>query len=393
MRGQFSYAVIVILLLQGFISWLVYILLRRLLAVFNHKRVQYGYWGLTLLSMAALPLNRLLLAGTWPRWMEFSFTWLIGLIFMLPLLLLWQGAVSFRGWLKKEKDDRKQEGPSMSRRDFLKASAAAAPLTAFGFSATGVYGASEVVLQRYSLQLPKFPAGLKELKIAQISDTHLGAYFSLAQLKGVLSRLQAEKPDMLVITGDFIDDLQLLEEAVEELAKAADSFPLGIYFCWGNHEYFKDIWRIRRALAGSPIEVLENSSRKIQAGEGFFHLAGVDYPWAKDKEEQEALGSSYLKKAVQGISKDAFIILIAHHPHFLSHSFKARIPFTLAGHTHGGQLGLFGKYPLPPLYEYMRGIYERDGCFGYVSVGTGHWLPFRLGCPAEAVIFTLSKKE
>lgn len=65
------------------------------------------------------------------------------------------------------------------------------------------------------------------------------------------------------------------------------------------------------------------------------------------------------------------------------------ISLTLSGHTHGGQVALFGHSLLPIQYQYRRGLYQRQSCYGYVSTGTGQWLPFRLGCPAEVAFFTL----
>lgn len=389
MRVHFFF---IVLLIEGFISFLVFVLLRKLLPIFRDNRLSYGYWLLTLSSMAVMPLSRFLSFESWPSWLNSSFVWLLGVIFMLPLLLLWQGVVLLRNQITGKRRYSAYGRRGMTRRDFLKSSAVLAPAVGLGLSSAGVYGASEIKLWHHTLEVPTFPAGLEQLKVAQISDTHIGTFFSLEQLDGILTRLEGEKADLLVITGDLIDDLKFLESTVQRLSQAAKRFPFGVYFCWGNHEYFRDIGRIRSALAASPIVVLENSNRKLTINGSELYLAGVDYPWSKNKAEEEEVCRRFLGSALQGIPQDAMVLLLSHHPDFISHAFQAQIPLTLSGHTHGGQLGLFGKFPLLPLYKYMRGLYEQDGCYSYVSTGTGHWLPFRLGCPAEAAVFTLKKK-
>jgi len=88
---------------------------------------------------------------------------------------------------------------------------------------------------------------------------------------------------------------------------------------------------------------------------------------------------------------NAFTVMIAHHPDFLFDGFANKIPLTLAGHTHGGQV-VIGGVPVSPLpYRYMRGLYQENQGYGYVSSGAGHWIPFRFGCPPEISIFTLRK--
>jgi len=97
--------------------------------------------------------------------------------------------------------------------------------------------------------------------------------------------------------------------------------------------------------------------------------------------------------ALSSIPAGACRILISHHPDFIEDAFAAGIPLTLTGHTHGGQVYLFGKSLLPVQYRYMRGIYRQNGLYAYVHVGTGHWLPFRVDCPPEIAVFTLTRKS
>jgi predicted MPP superfamily phosphohydrolase len=308
--------------------------------------------------------------------------WLIGIFLMLPLLLFWRGLAA----VGKHKTNK----TGLSRRDFICKSAQALPIVSLGLSAKGVYDAGEVTVQRHELFLPGLTQELGRLKIVQISDTHIGPFFDLRSLDHVLKLAAEQQPDLTVITGDLIDELSLLDETMERLARFAALMPYGLYYTWGNHEYFRNRGKIREALAKSPLKVLENSSWQVTDGEHPFYLLGVDYPWAKNAEEMRQVTQDFLRKALNKTPENAFKILLSHHPDFIDNAFDAGIPFTLTGHTHGGQVNVAGHSLLPVQYKYMRGLYRQGELAGYVSTGAGNWLPFRLGCPAEIAVFTLS---
>jgi predicted MPP superfamily phosphohydrolase len=255
----------------------------------------------------------------------------------------------------------------------------------------GTYSARfEMAVRRLELPFRKLPPALRGFKIAQISDTHVGTFFTLDRLDEVIELVKQEKPDMVVITGDLIDDLTLLRPCIAKLSQFAAVIPYGIYYCWGNHEYFRDIKRIREELLKSPIHVLGNSNAPIVVGETTFYMLGVDYPWATTNPEKKEKQRQFLAKAQANIPDEAFKILLAHHSDFIADGFANEIPLTLSGHTHGGQINLLGHSLLPIKYQYMRGLYQENHNYGYVNVGAGQWFPFRIGCPPEISIFTLT---
>lgn len=328
------------------------------------------------------------------RWItplvDVAFIWIIGGSILLCLFPIFFAA------RRLEKQDRagdetcNPEYFNASRRTFLQKMLYAAPVLSLGISAQGVYSAErEMVIQHISLSFHGLSRNLEGFKIAQISDTHLGPFFSLERLDEVLQLVIKEKPQLVVITGDLIDDLNLLAPAIQKLSRFCSSIPYGVYFCWGNHEYFRDINRIKRALADSPVHVLKNSNIAIEVGETKLYILGVDYPWPKDAVEKEKTRQQFLAKAEQDVPAGAFKVLLAHHPDFLFNAFSSQIPLTLSGHTHGGQVNILGKSLLPVSYRYMRGLYTENHSYGYVSPGTGQWVPFRIGCPPEIGIFTL----
>jgi cytidyltransferase-like protein len=97
-----------------------------------------------------------------------------------------------------------------------------------------------------------------------------------------------------------------------------------------------------------------------------------------------------VRKAVKDIPQEELVntILLAHHPEYIDNGAELGIPLTLTGHTHGGQVGIFGL-PLIPVYKYNRGFVKLGASLGYVHSGNGSWLPLRIGCPPEIAYFRL----
>ena len=96
---------------------------------------------------------------------------------------------------------------------------------------------------------------------------------------------------------------------------------------------------------------------------------------------------------MNGAPADGFTILMSHRPEGLNAAAALGIPLTLAGHTHGGQFGWFGRSIFEPWlpHRYLWGKYQKDQSQLYTSAGVGHWFPFRLGCPPEAPIIVLKR--
>ena len=282
----------------------------------------------------------------------------------------------------------------------------------------------------YDIPINNLPTELKDFKIAQISDIHLGAFYSLERLKQLLSRIVEVKPDLLAITGDIFDSVEINDEAIKLVDSFCDKFKYGIFYCHGNHEHHRGIKPIEEGLSKTKIHWLVNSAFNITTSklinDGYsgsntadnakfnqnsefripnsaLIIIGVDYPvrspvmHSKDDEEQKLFNQrkhDYLSQAMKNVPKDAVCILLAHHPEFIDDAADFNIQLTLTGHTHGSQIGFFGV-PLLPVFKYTRGMFEHLGsdgltnCYGYVHVGNGSWFPFRLGCPPEIAYFTL----
>ena len=249
----------------------------------------------------------------------------------------------------------------------------------------------------YDVPIKNLPPELEGFKIAQISDIHLGAYYSLERLEALLQRVADAKPDLLAITGDIFDDVPMNPTAIKIVDAFTDKFKFGIYYIHGNHEYLRNIGAIEQMLTQTKIHWLNNSSSPVTSK---LYILGVDYPRrapitsTADKEREKIFADTrknFVDKAMENVPDDSIKILLAHHPEFIDDGAERNFALTLTGHTHGSQFGIFGV-PLFPVFKYTRGVVKIGDSFGYVHVGNGSWFPFRIGCPPEIAYFTLKTR-
>lgn len=333
----------------------------------------------------------LLLAGErlfpWPDWLArwvlilLSGIWMAQLIFGVLAVLL-------RGLRRILQ--RSAAVPLDPERRRLLQGAAACPFLAGG---AGVYGSTagrtHTVVREFPVPLPGIGPEIDGFRVAQISDIHLGLFFSLDDLTTLLEKTAALGVDALLITGDLFDDDEMNTAAAERVDSFVNRFPHGIWFCYGNHEYFRDIDRTKQALAKSRIRVLANDRARVVNGVRPLYFAGVDYP--VPRAEFDRLRVRYTEKAMQGVPQGAVTIFLAHHPDFIDDAAAYGAALVLTGHTHGGQIGVFGIPLVPPVFKYMRGLYRVKDTIGYVHCGNGSWFPYRLGCPPEIAVFRIEK--
>jgi len=249
----------------------------------------------------------------------------------------------------------------------------------------------------YDVPIKNLPPELNGFRLAQISDLHLGAYFSLERLENLLQRIADSKPDLLAITGDIFDDVHMNPAAIKIVDSFTEKFRYGIFYIHGNHEHFRGIHAIEEMLAQTKIHWLVNRAEHVTSK---LFILGVDYPprapitSSNDKEREKLFADTrknFVDAAMEFVPDDAIKILLAHHPEFIDDGAERNFALTLTGHTHGSQIGIFGV-PLFPVFKYTRGVVKIGDSFGYVHVGNGSWFPFRLGCPPEIAYFTLKTK-
>ncbi len=290
-----------------------------------------------------------------------------------------------------------------------------AGLGAFGAS-TAAYGFGvEPVLRlgitRYNITPPQWPADL-HLTIAVIADLHAcDPWMSLDRIETIVARTNALKADVIVMLGDYVAGHRHVTRYIpaSEWAPVLGGLkaPLGVHAILGNHDWWEDKTAqrdgqgptiARRALEAAGIPVYENDARRLtKSGRGFW-LAGLGdqlaYLPARRFRPVKRIGVDDLAATLAKITDDAPVVLLAHEPD-VAVRVPARVALQLSGHTHGGQVRLFGWSPVAPTRYGNKFAYghTREKCDVIVSGGLGcSIMPFRLGVPPEIVLVTLGKE-
>lgn len=240
-----------------------------------------------------------------------------------------------------------------------------------------------------SLQVPRWHAEHRSLRIAVLTDLHVGApHMKLDKLREVVERTNREQPDVVLVLGDLVIDGVAGGTFVEPEPIAAElgrlRAPLGTIAVLGNHDWWNDGERITKALRQAGLSVLENESRRIERDGRSFWVAGVADAWTRRPDIAGSLA--------QTDSRDP-VILITHNPDIFP-GVPSRVSLTLAGHTHGGQvnLPLVGRPIVPSNFgqRYASGHVVEDGRHLFVCDGIGtSIIPVRFRVPPQIVILTL----
>lgn len=258
----------------------------------------------------------------------------------------------------------------------------------------GVYGSVDGEIrkqvERYTVESEDVPAAFDGFRVAQITDNHIGPYYTNADLLGDLDRAKAEGADVVMLTGDLIDDVRVMPDTAKILNARAGFFPYGIIYVRGNHELYRDPNYIESELRKTPVRILENTHMVLSKNGDSLYIAGVDYPERRGDARTEEM-AEMVESAFAGIPKDGAKIFLAHHSDFIDAGFENNAFLTLTGHTHAMQFGIFGKPMITP-FRYTRGMYSDSVRYGYVSRGIGGWFPFRFDTSRELTMFTLKKK-
>ncbi|MGC4093780.1 MAG: metallophosphoesterase [Polyangiaceae bacterium] len=208
-------------------------------------------------------------------------------------------------------------------------------------------------------------------------------------MKQLLDELREDPPDLIALTGDVADHIGELRAGLELVMQFAPRS--GVYAALGNHEYLNDIRRTLPVYQQSGVELLLDRSTCIQIGAAKLFIAGVDDPVFNGR-----VGPFFERtvsaRAAEAPS-DAFRLLLCHRPQGFEAAARHGFELTLSGHTHGSQLGLFGRSAIEVLFglPYQWGKYRRGSSRLYTTSGFGHWFPFRLNCPAEAPLIILQR--
>ncbi len=295
-------------------------------------------------------------------------------------------------------------GFSASRRTFFQYAAVLAggfPFLAatYGFAT----GRLRFTVERVEVPVANLPPELDGLRIAQLSDIHIGDYMPPREIARAVAMTNDLRPDISFVTGDFISgEGDPLDACITELSRLRA--PLGVWGCNGNHEIYAgaedDAERLFREKG---MRLLRASTAVVEHNGGRFNLLGVDYQ--RDHMTSAEPTGPMLHEVEHLIRRDMPNVLLSHNPNSFHRAAELGIELSLAGHTHGGQVKFeivdHSISPARLISPFVAGLYhlpmqmngDRQQKAGlYVNRGLGTLgFPVRIGVPPEITLLTLRR--
>ena len=236
-------------------------------------------------------------------------------------------------------------------------------------------GLSKPILNTINVKVEGFTK--EAYTIIQLSDVHVGRTLKKAFVEDLVKRTNAENPDIVVLTGDLID--QEISKIKEDLAPL-QNINAPTFFTLGNHEFFHNVDEILPHIKSLGITVLINENLEIKKNDFSFNLVGLS------DEMGSRLGHLPIKvkKAYKDINPELPTIVLAHQPKTLLRLNQQPCDLMLSGHTHGGQIFPFGILVMVD-QPYLAGLYQHNNKQQiFVSRGAGYWgPPIRVLAPPE----------
>ena len=296
-----------------------------------------------------------------PEWLLWVWDWACsGLLLLFLLSLVW--------WVRRGR-------------------AVVLPVAAWGLAAYGfACGVMLPGVREVELAYPDLPAELDGYRIVQLSDLHCCASMRGWRTRGVVDRVNACRPDLICLTGDYVDGyVERLAADLEPLCdlKATD----GVYAIRGNHEYFIDYKSWRKWFAAKGFRFLVNECafpRKSLALGGVNDRTGMRY---RDVPPD-------VRWAFASATNGEFRVLLQHQPRDAEENFERfGVRLQLSGHTHGGMAPGLDRIIARCNSGFVRGVYALPGGYLNVSAGVGQWagFPLRFLNPPEIVVLVLRK--
>jgi uncharacterized protein len=262
------------------------------------------------------------------------------------------------------------------------------PIFTFGLTGIAMAQLNNVRVRRFILPIVDLPKELDGMTIAQVSDMHVGRFTKGEVLQKTIRLVNEMRADLVLLTGDLINDALADLDTGLEIARAMEA-RFGVAIIEGNHDLIENPREFERRVRASGIPFLLDEAMIVDVRGVPVQLLGLRWTRVHGEGRDAAIGAEVRKLLEQRV-REAFPILLAHHPHAFDAAAEARMPLTLSGHTHGGQLMLNEQLGFgPAMFRYWSGLYERGQSKLIVSNGVGNWFPLRVNAPAEIVHLTL----
>lgn len=254
------------------------------------------------------------------------------------------------------------------------------------YLACGWHLAHHVWIENYEIDTDK---KVGTLRIVQFADSHVGTTFDGKGFEGQVKTMQEQNPDIVVVTGDYVDDDTTKDDMVaacEALGTLKTTY--GVYYAFGNHDkgYFGDEYR---GYSGNDLiaELERNNVRVLQDETVLlgnrFYLIG-----RQDRSEEQANSRASMEELTADLDKGKFSIVLDHQPHDYDAQAASGVDLVLSGHTHGGQLIPFNRMgQWTGVDDKSYGLEKRENTNFIVTSGISDWaIKFKTGCKSEIVV-------
>ena len=273
------------------------------------------------------------------------------------------------------------------KRKYARGLAALFALALIAVAAYAFYEPYRLEIKEYTVESHQLPQEFDGKTIAFLSDLHYDGERSGKWIKRVVDATNAQRPDIVLLGGDYITGgEELLDEAFSILGRLESATRT---FCViGNHEW-PYAERYRAAAEKNGITPVDNTPSRVFIGTESVVIAGSEFYLKKMPD---------MSRLARMADEEDFVIYLQHNPDFAEVAEDPRIDVMLSGHNHGGQVTLFGLFApyLPSKYgqKYRTGMVEGKGFPVIVSNGIGIYkVPLRLGARPQVVLVHLEKSE
>jgi uncharacterized protein len=243
-----------------------------------------------------------------------------------------------------------------------------------------------IEVTRLRLTLPRLSPAFDGYRLVQFSDIHMGTGVTPERLARVIDMVNAEKPDLIAVTGDFVS-FEPVEPVMQDLIPGLKRLSAkdGVLAILGNHDHHADAEAVREIIREGGLTELSNAVHTLRRRGDVLHIAGVDDHW---------YGQDRLEDVLTALPDEGAAILLAHEPDFADISAATgRFDLQLSGHSHGGQIVMpFVRTSLLPRHaeKYPAGQYQVEDMILYTNRGIGMTgFPIRINCRPEITVFTL----
>lgn len=241
--------------------------------------------------------------------------------------------------------------------------------------------ANSLSVEKIEIRLKRLPKKLEGFRLIHLSDIHHSPFTGLEHISCAIKVANGLKPDMFVLTGDYVShDSEYIKPVAEVLGKLDSEF--GTFACLGNHDHWTDASLVTESFRNENIKVLVNEGIRFKARDASFWLAGVD---------DYMVGKTDLPSALHGSFPDEMKMLLAHNPVIVRQAARYDVDLVFSGHTHGGQVKL--REDEKQVFANRRlknGLHRRKDTQIYITRGIGTVvLPVRYQCPPEISLIEL----